>query len=126
MVDEPVALRRKYRAENGLVAVRHSGSKCKIPPSKINRIFHLIDATRKEERGKFIALARSLRRQAFTCRKVAFERRDKFIHDGEVCRLSFCCNSTFILFTTCSLSRGQKGLDVFSATHHKFFRRKEP
>ena len=57
MVDEPVALRRKYRAENGLVAVSHSGSQGKIPPSKINRIFHLIDATRKEERSKVIALA---------------------------------------------------------------------
>ena len=31
MVDEPVALRRKYRAENGLVAVIYSESQCKIP-----------------------------------------------------------------------------------------------
>ena len=34
MVDEPVALRRKYRAEDGLIAVIHSGSQCKISPSK--------------------------------------------------------------------------------------------
>ena len=50
MVDEPVALRRKYRAENGLVAVTHSGLQGKVPPSKNQLAFHLRDATRKEER----------------------------------------------------------------------------
>ena len=34
MVDEPVAFRRKHRAENGLAAVLHSGSQGKISPSK--------------------------------------------------------------------------------------------
>ena len=29
MVGGPVALRRKYRAEDGLVAVSHSGLQCK-------------------------------------------------------------------------------------------------
>ena len=32
MVDEPVALRRKHRVENGLVAVTRSGLQYKIPP----------------------------------------------------------------------------------------------
>ena len=58
MVDEPVALRRKYRAENGLVAVSSTlVYKVKFHPQKIKLAFHLRDATRKEERGKFIALA---------------------------------------------------------------------
>ena len=30
MVDEPVALRRKYRVKNGLVAVTHSGLQLKL------------------------------------------------------------------------------------------------
>ena len=34
MVGGPVALRRKYRAEDGLVAVIHSGLQGKVPPSK--------------------------------------------------------------------------------------------
>ena len=48
MVDEPVALRRKHRAENGLVAVLDSGSQCKIPLLKNQLNFHLRNATRTD------------------------------------------------------------------------------
>ena len=50
MVDGPVALRRKHRVENGLVAVIYSESQCKILPLKDQWNFHLRDVTRKEER----------------------------------------------------------------------------
>ena len=50
MVDEPVALRRKHRVGDGLVAVLDSESQCKIPIPKNQWNFHLRDVTRKEER----------------------------------------------------------------------------
>ena len=52
MVDEPVAPRRKHRVENGLVAVTHSDLQYKIPPQKINQIFNLGNAKRKEASGR--------------------------------------------------------------------------
>ena len=42
MVGGPAALRRKYRAENGLAAVPYSGSQGKILPSK-NQLNFLFD-----------------------------------------------------------------------------------